>query len=309
MTHNDRLWVAASATAIMGLLRGGEFLMSKKQGARPLLTHDRVTIVSSGGSRYVQVLLDRPKATWWVPEVHVRCYSPGRDCPVDPVLWVALYRQFSTVTLQSGQAAFRLANGAPLTRDWMVARTRQRMADAGIMYVDRRGFHLQALASSWRCGGVVSAREAGISDLVIRALGRWASDAWLAYAGSATQVDLLRAARQMWQAAGTEQSQLSHLRGGLASAVIPEEGDPRQELHAVAAHQATVSHVGRSISTKWGTALVMRVFPNGDLDCSWPPCEDCYRLSLCDGLAEDDIEVTEVGAVLDAGSATQGVLL
>jgi hypothetical protein len=39
----------------------------------------------------------------------------------------------------------------------------------------------------------------------------------------------------MWHATGTERSQLSYLRGGLTSAVVPEEGEPRQGLHFVAA--------------------------------------------------------------------------
>jgi hypothetical protein len=293
MSHNDRLWVAASGIGIMGFLRGGEFLASSERGARPLLLHERVGFFDTASTRCVTVSLDRPKATWWEPEVQVRCHRPGGGCPVDPVLWLSLYRHHSTVVLRNGQAAFKLEDGSPLTKVWMLEYTRFRMLDAGITYVDRRGLALPARASSWRCGGVASARLAKLSDITIKALGRWASDAWLTYAGSATQIDFLDAAQRMWIAA--QASPQPQAEGGLTSVTVTEDvAATLPELHGDSIHQPRDPRIGDVIATKWGPATVVRLLSGGDVDCTWGKTNDCYRLKMAEGLTESADDVTEV---------------
>ena len=56
------------------------------------------------------------------------------------------------------------------------------------------------LASSWRAGGVQSAKEAGVSDAVTMTLGRWSSSAWTDYAFSSADA-LCEASTDLWSAA------------------------------------------------------------------------------------------------------------
>ena len=50
---------------------------------------------------------------------------------------------------------------------------------------------------SWRSGGVQTARQAGISDPVIMAMGRWSTIAWERYSVASLK-DLQGAAERMW---------------------------------------------------------------------------------------------------------------
>ena len=98
--------------------------------------------------------------------------------------------------------AFRMANGAPLTRDWMVQRTAELLAAADFYTLDALGQRVAVRASSWRAGGVTSATEAGLAGPLIMALGRWKSLAWSAYALYDIN-DLQRAAQRMWTSSDT----------------------------------------------------------------------------------------------------------
>jgi hypothetical protein len=85
----------------------------------------------------------------------------------------------------------------------------------------------------------------------------------------------------MRQAARAESPHQAAQGGGLAStAVLQEMNNPLPELHAAVAHQRAGAQLGQTIPTKWGTAIVVRVLKNGDVDCPWPPSDDCYRLKL-----------------------------
>ena len=64
----------------------------------------------------------------------------------------------------------------------------------------RLGAPVKVLASSWRAGGVQSAKEAGLSDPLVMTLGRWSSSAWENYAFSSTDA-LCNASTDLWTAA------------------------------------------------------------------------------------------------------------
>ena len=71
---------------------------------------------------------------------------------------------------------------------------------ANINVIDKTGKPVPVRASSWRAGGVASAKAAGISDALIMAMGRWSSNAWTSYSFSSLQ-DLQGAVGSMRRAA------------------------------------------------------------------------------------------------------------
>jgi hypothetical protein len=204
MSHDDRLFVAASVVAVLGFLRGGEFLWSRRSD-RPLLRFRDVCCVVRNGFPAVIVSVAQPKARWWLAAVDVVCFDLGKECVLNPVFWLSEYRARSVVRFGSDRAAFMLADGSSLSRDWMVTRTEALMKSAGVALVDSLGNSVVTKASSWRAGGVQSAKQAGVSDAMIKAMGRWSSCAWLNYVFASVN-DLQAAACSMWQAAASQSS-------------------------------------------------------------------------------------------------------
>jgi hypothetical protein len=199
MSHDDRLFVAASAIAVLGFLRGGEFLTSPRAD-RPILRNRDVVITVRNGTPMVEVAIARPKARWWLCSEPAYCTGLGATCPIDPVKWLQDLRRLSVVPVSPGSPAFMRSNGTALTRDWMVNKTNALLALAGVQLTSVEGKSVCAKASSWRAGGVQSAKEAGVSDALIMAMGRWSSAAWFNYV-YASLGDLQNASGSMWAAA------------------------------------------------------------------------------------------------------------
>ena len=84
----------------------------------------------------------------------------------------------------------------------MLSRMTSLLDKAGTRLVDELGQKLVLKLSSWRAGGVRSALDAGIPASLIKAMGRWRSEAWQCYA-SHVLADMRNAARAMWSAAST----------------------------------------------------------------------------------------------------------
>jgi hypothetical protein len=82
----------------------------------------------------------------------------------------------------------------------MVRETAILCDQAHIHLLDSDGKRVKVKASSWRAGGVESARSAGISDEVIMTMGRCASTAWMSYAFSSA-ASLQVAVAAMWKSA------------------------------------------------------------------------------------------------------------
>ena len=78
MSHDDRLFVAASAMAIVCFLRGGEFLSSSGSG-RPLLRQRDVVRVFDGPGAPISVNVVQPKSRWWLLDTMVPCFDLGRN--------------------------------------------------------------------------------------------------------------------------------------------------------------------------------------------------------------------------------------
>ena len=121
--------------------------------------------------------------------------------------------------------------------------------EANISYYARRGYLLLVRSSSWRCGGVVSAKSADISDLVIKALGRWASDAWITYGSATTNLDIRGAAKRMREAADAESPHAPRdpSGGGLASTAATEATTIPPGLQLAVATQPVPHVVGGTL--------------------------------------------------------------
>lgn len=181
MSHADRLFVTASLIAVLGFLRGGEFLFSRKS-ARPLLRARDVRIgVSPAAGSYVEVEVRAPKARWWEGSARVRCFAAADGVELCAVAWLRSYQALAPFPLPLDGPAFALEAGRPLQRAYMVQRTTDLLAQIGVQFQDLDGRPVQPMASSWRAGGVVSAIDAGLPEDVIRTCGRWASSAWTCY--------------------------------------------------------------------------------------------------------------------------------
>ena len=244
-----------------------------------------------------------PKATWWEKSRTVVIYSPDDNCPIAPHLLLQAYRTHTVVPLHPACPALKTSSGATLSKQWMVKRTRALMCEAGIHYYSRSGLEILPGASSFRAGGVESARAANILAPVIQALGRWSSEAWMRYASRARRHDLRAAASRMYAAAvSPPSSQRSNVPNGdvvdqVGHRAVPVGGhddlvvvDVPGDL--VGADGLSHHEVGATISTQWGNAVVMAKFPNGDLSCRWEGYDDVYLLS---GVQRPDQIDPEVG--------------
>lgn len=180
MTHDDRLFATASVIAVCGFLRGGEFATSRASD-RNVLTGGQVYTELVGGVEAVVVAVSKPKTRWWLDSVKVPCFGRSTGDDLNPVRLLKGYRDLSSVRLGMRDPAFRMANGAAMTRDWMVRRTEELMEAEGLVDVNDDGSARRILAASWRAGGVRSAKDAGVSDTMIMILGRWTSLAWTNY--------------------------------------------------------------------------------------------------------------------------------
>jgi hypothetical protein len=159
MSHNDRVFAAASLAAVCGFLRGGEFLFYPSSDRRTLRQGDVSVSGDIPSPRTLRLRIPQPKTMWWVKFSEVFIHErPGVFCPV---------------------------------RWWC-------LAAAGIAIVDAKGVPTTVRAASWRAGAVKSAVAAGTPTHIIKSLGRWSSDAWQAYLQDSNVV-LRAAVHEMWK--------------------------------------------------------------------------------------------------------------
>jgi hypothetical protein len=199
MSHDDNLFACATLIATMAFLRGGEFLWSTKS-TRPMLRGAHLIVRMVMGAPIVVVLVQVPKNCWWEEHLEALCFPLAGRGEFCPLRRLAAYRSNSVVELDAGQPAFRLANGKPLSRDWMVNRTASLLQAADMNKIDSLGQPVDVRASSWRAGGVRSATDANLAEPIIMALGRWKSAAWSSYVLYGVD-DLKKAAASMWREA------------------------------------------------------------------------------------------------------------
>ena len=184
MSHEDRLFAAASWIAVMSFFRGGEFL-SSPGSKRAILTRSAIRYAFQDGSELLVTAVPQPKATCWLPTVDVPCYG-GVDPVFHPVVLWRAYDSGSPVAHSAppqSVPAFHLSDGSALTKAWLTKRTASLCTLAGVELVDDLGKALSIKMASWRAGAVRSAMDAKppISEPIIMELGRWKSIAWRSY--------------------------------------------------------------------------------------------------------------------------------
>jgi hypothetical protein len=228
MSHDDRLFVAASVIAVTCFLRGGEFC-AYSGSHREALRADHVRAVNDqAGDQFVEVDIRRPKNMFWLEACKVRCFTAcGSDAGMcDAAFALKEYRTRAPPGLLTAEGpAFISSDGKVLSRAFMIGRSVQLLSAASIVFVDQAGAVAPVRLASWRAGGVRSALDAGVPVSTIMALGRWRSLAWESYAVLSTH-DIKSAVVAMWKAPAPHHQGV----GVLVPAEVFAEGEPGQEL-------------------------------------------------------------------------------
>ena len=147
-----------------------------------------------------------------------------------PARLLSSYRGLSIPALGPKDAAFRMEDGTTMSRGFMVDRTKALLAQAAISVVDDLGQPMVVRLASWRAGGVRSALDWGIPPPLIKAMGRWRSDAWQSYV-DVSLCDIRKAAELMWsEAPPPPRSSLVGIRGSGAQLPAVAGDDVRPEV-------------------------------------------------------------------------------
>ena len=167
---NILLW-AACCLAFFGFLRCGEFTMPSKTVYDPE-THLAVADVALDDKEnpsVIQVTIKQSKTDPFRQGVHLYLGRTGNlVCPVNAILAYLAVRDSSPGPL------FKLTDGSFLTRQQFALLISNTLKLAGI---DDKHYNTH----SFRIGAATSAKEAGISDVQIKMLGRWKSEAYQLY--------------------------------------------------------------------------------------------------------------------------------
>jgi hypothetical protein len=228
MSQDDRVFVVASLLAVLGFLRGGEFLVSPNSN-RPRLDMKDIEISSTG---YLSIFIGQPKTAWWLEGVSVPLFPNTGDhcfCPVQR--WREYVQLLPTSRAAASAPAFRLQSGKPLHKAWMLERTLDLMNKASVQFRDEQGQRIPLKAASWRAGGVRSALDAGISDQMIMRLGRWKTIAWSHYLFHSMS-DMRGAALRMWEVSHGIKPEVTLLVDKLRPDSVCERADQVEEARS-----------------------------------------------------------------------------
>lgn len=162
------LWAAATV-CFFGFFRAGEITVPSARAfdERVHLAWGDVMIGEDNST--LRVFLKRTKTDQYMKGTEVFIGSTDNDlCPVRAT------REYVARRGSSPGAFFQSAQGVPLSKPRFVELVRAALARGGVPVGGYSGH-------SFRIGAATAASQAGISDSVIQALGRWASPAFLRY--------------------------------------------------------------------------------------------------------------------------------
>lgn len=170
-SHDTAMLWAASSLCFFGFLRSGEAVAPSESSYDPqvhLLLSD-VRIDSRTDPQVMEVRIKASKTDPFRKGVTLHLGRTGMDlCPLSAVLGYLSFRGGGDGPL------FRFKNGKFLTRERLVTELRRALEAGGIAAAQYAGH-------SFRIGAATSAAEAGISDALIKTLGRWQSSAYTLY--------------------------------------------------------------------------------------------------------------------------------
>lgn len=163
------LW-ATACCAYFGFLRLGELLLTGPN-TPPAISVSDVAIDSHTAPSLVRIFLRKSKTDPGGKGVHIFLGSSG--VPVCPVVALVTYLAIRPQTISSSPL-FVWQNGSPLARDHFVREVRSALRVANID-------HELYAGHSFRIGAATSAALAGVPAHMIKALGRWSSEAFQVY--------------------------------------------------------------------------------------------------------------------------------
>ena len=164
------LW-AAACMCFFGFLRSGEIVVPSAREFDPEvhLAQGDVLVSDPANPSYIEVRIKASKTDPFRLGVSVYLGRTGSLlCPVAAILSYMVTRG-----PESG-AFFRFEDGKPLTRQRFVKEVRTALAASGIDASLYSGH-------SFRIGAATTAAQRGVSDAVIKMLGRWESSAYTLY--------------------------------------------------------------------------------------------------------------------------------
>ena len=170
------LW-AASCTAFFGFMRAGEFTCPSWHAySSDRLSPRDVEVDSHQDPIYVCIRLSRSKTDPFRNGVSIYLGRTGHViCPVTALLGYLAHRG------QQPGPLFLLHNGAPLSKDTLMANVKQVLTRHGVCTTGITGH-------SFRIGAATAAAQAGLEDSLIQTRGRWHSAAFLRYIRTPTHV-------------------------------------------------------------------------------------------------------------------------
>ena len=164
------LW-AACTMAFFEFFRLGEITVPSEEAFDPSthLTPSDIAIDDRDNPTLVQVYLKVSKTDQGRKGISIFLGETRDDlCPV------AAISAFLAIRGSSAGPFFQLRGSAPLTKEFFTTRVRSALSALG--------YDSSLYAShSFRIGAATTAAEKGIEDTIIKALGRWKSDAFQAY--------------------------------------------------------------------------------------------------------------------------------
>ena len=167
---NTLLW-AACCLAFFGFLRCGEFTVPSQEAYDPdmHLSLADIALDDKNNPTVIQVTIKQSKTDPFRQGVDLYLGKTGKDiCPVCAIIPYLVIRGAKPGPL------FVFADGLYLTWQWFASLVASALQHAGI---DDKRYNTH----SFRIGAATTAKEAGISDVHIKMLGRWKSSAYQLY--------------------------------------------------------------------------------------------------------------------------------
>lgn len=161
------LWAAVSL-AFFGFLRSGE--VTSQPGVPPTISWSSLAINAHTDPSVLKVQLHRSKTDQFGKGVPIYVGKTGNDlCPIGAVLsYLAVRPPIHTGPL------FIHQDGSPLSRDYFVKSMKEALRSRNVDYTSYSGH-------SFRIGAASAAARAGVPDHLIKAMGRWQSEAYQVY--------------------------------------------------------------------------------------------------------------------------------
>ncbi len=169
--HNNILLWAACCLAFFGFLRASEFTVPSQTQYDPSvhLSFTDIALDSTQNASLMQVTIKQSKTDPFREGITLSLAATNKK--VCPVLAMLPY-----LALRGGQPGllFILADSTFLTRPKLAAMLRATLTQAGMD-------HTKYSTHSFRSGAATTAANVGISDVHIKLLGRWTSEAYQIY--------------------------------------------------------------------------------------------------------------------------------